>query len=73
VSDAAIKFMEMAERAFAQRDALAKSLVQSRDAIKSVYFRIDNPNMPARLAAAWKDADEALRACDPVSRAGESK
>lgn len=61
-AEPAIQFMEMAERAFAQRDAVAKALEQSRDAIASLYFRIDNPNMPARLAAAWGAANRALGA-----------
>lgn len=47
-------------------DALVKALERARDAIKSVYGEIDNPAMPACLAAAWEVADLALTQPDQI-------
>lgn len=44
----------------ATNDALVKALEGSRDAIRAVYREIDNPAMPACLAAAWEVSDLAL-------------
>jgi hypothetical protein len=72
VSDAAIKAMEMAERAFAQRDALAKALTDLCDEIAAEETHGDGADdAGCQTCRAHKRARKLLRSLkQPVTPAG---